>query len=135
MYFLLILFFGSLAGITLMIGKKIILLRNGQLLSAHREEFFFKAPPIKKWRKVTIQHTKKHGYSLLVTTIRLYFRSSNFLKNRYADMQNKIKKMRNKKGAGQNENIKEASSFLKMISEYKHKIQRIKEQVKEEENL
>lgn len=134
MYFLLILFFGSLSGIFFLIGKKLVMLKNGQLLEAHKEEFFLKTPPVEEWKEVTIKHTKKHGYSLLVMTIRLYFRSSNLLKNKYLEIKDKMKEKQNKRKKSTNDGEKKVNSFLKMVSEYKNKIRRIKEQVKKEEN-
>ena len=135
MYFLLILFFGSLAGITFMIGKKLIMLKNGQLLNVKRGKFFLKAPQVEEWKEITIKHTKKHGYSLLVTTIRLYFRSSNLLKSKYQEVKDKLKERQSKRKKTTHGGERGVNSFLKMISEYKNKIRRIKEQVKEEENL
>jgi hypothetical protein len=118
-----------------MIGKKLIMLKNGQLLNAERSEFFLKAPQVEEWKEITIKHTKKHGYSLLVMTIRLYFRSSNFLKSKYQEVKEKIKEKQSKREKTTSGGEKEINSFLKMVSEYKNKIRRIKEQVKEEENL
>ena len=133
MYFLLILFFTSLLGIIFMIGKKLVLLKNGQILS--REETFLKAPYLEEWKHLTVKNIKKHGYTGLVATIRLYVRSSNLLKNKYQEVKIRIKNVRKKSQNGGLSEKKEASKFLKMISEYKHKIREIKHKIHEEENL
>lgn len=134
-YFLLILFFGSLAGITFMIGRKFMLIQDGQILNLNKEDVFLKTQYIENLKHATIKNTKKHGYVLLVALIRIYFRSANFLKNKYHELKNKIKEVRQKRRNHLQEEKRGASSFLKMVSEYKNKIRKIKEQVKEEENL
>jgi hypothetical protein len=131
MYFLLTLFFGSLLGIIFMVGRKLVLLQNGQVL--HREEIVIGAPSLEKWKHLTITSVKKHGYTGLVATIRFYVRSTNFLKNKYQEVKTKVKSINGKKL--REEEKREVSGFLKMISEYKQKIRNIKDKVKEEENL
>jgi len=131
MYILLILFFGSLVGIAVMIGRKLALLQNGQITG--REETIFKVPSLEEWKYLTVKNAKKHGYAGLVATIRMYVLSVNFLKKKLEDLKIKVKNMRGRK-LNEEEN-REVSGFLKMISEYKQKIRDIKEKVKEEENL
>lgn len=133
MYFLIILFFGSLSGIVFMVGKKFLMLQGGQTLS--RREAFFEAPHLEEWKQTAIKNIKRHGYVGLVATIRTYFRFANFLKNKYQETKNKIKEIHIKRQRNMHPEKKEVSSFLKMVSEYKNKIRKIKERVKEEENL
>jgi hypothetical protein len=130
MYFLLILFFTSLLGIIIMVGRKLVLIKNGQAFSI--EEKFFKTQYLEECKDLTIKNIKKCSYKGLVATIRCYIRSSNFLKNKYEVVKIKIKNMRGKK-LNDNEK-KEVNKFLKMISEYKHKIREIKHKIREEEN-
>jgi len=132
MYFLLILFFTSLLGITIMIGRKLVLLRNGHIL--HKEETLFKAPFFEEWKHLTIKNIKKHGYAGLVATIRFYIQSSNLLKNKYQEAKIKIKNIRAKNLNSDSGEKREVSKFLKMISEYKHKIREIKHKIREEED-
>ena len=132
--FLLILFFGSLAGIVLMIGRKLALLKNGTL-TIRKEEIIFGVPPLEKVKNLTIAHTKKLGHASLVATLRMYVRASNFLKNRYEEMKTQIKSMSAIKNIdGIMSQKKEASGFLKMISDYKKKIREIKHKIHEEES-
>ena len=130
MYFLLILFFVSLFGIILMIGRKLVLLQNGVVF---QKETILKTPSLEEWKHLTITSIKKHGYTGLVATIRFYVRSTNFLKNKYQEVKTKVKSINGKKL--REEEQREVSGFLKMISEYKQKIRNIKDKVKEEENL
>jgi hypothetical protein len=129
MYFLLILFFGSLIGIIFMIGRKLAASNNGQApYITYTEDTRVQTPFLEEWKHLTVKNLKKHSYAALVVTIRYYVRSSNLLKN-------KIKNIRNKNTNGDTARKREASGFLKMISEYKHKIRKIKRKIKEEENL
>lgn len=132
MYFLLILFFGSLLSITFMIGRKLVVLKNGQT-TLNEEEIISGVPFFEEWKHSAAKNIKKHSYNGLVAIIRLYFRSANFLKSKYQDLKIKVKNLRGKKLNA--EEKREVSGFLKMISEYKQKIREIKHKIKEEENL
>ena len=90
MYILLILFFASFAGIVIMISKKLILLRNGQI---NTEGKLFEIPYIEEIKDITIKNIKKHSYAGLVTTIRMYVRSTNFLKKKYEELKTNIKNL------------------------------------------
>lgn len=132
MYFLLILFFGSLLGISFMIGRKLLMLQNGQVFD--RDETFLKTPYLEGLKHKTVKNIKKHGYTGLVTTIRFYIRSTNFVRKKYDEAKTAIKNIHQKKLNNGKEDKKETSKFLKIISEYKHKIRNIKHKIKEEEN-
>ncbi len=132
-YFLLILFFGSFLGIIFMIGKKLSLVRGGQILE--KEEALFEFPHWDNIREIVIKNTKKYGHAGLVEAIRFYVKITNFLKEKYAKMKIKLKNINTKKNSNGNEVEKvEVSSFLKMVSNYKQKIQEIKQTIHEEEN-
>lgn len=133
MYILLILFFGSLFGISFMIGRKLLMLQNGQVFD--RYETFLKAPYLEELKHKTVKNIKKHGYKGLVATIRFYIRSTNLIKNKYEETKIKIKNIHQKKSNNGAEDKQEISKFLKIISEYKHKIREIKHKVQEEEKL
>ena len=62
MYFLLILFFGSLLGITFMIGRKLLLLQNGQMTYKDSAETFLKAQYLEELKHVAIKNIKKQDY-------------------------------------------------------------------------
>ena len=129
-YFLLILFSISLLGIILMIGRKLVLLQNGVVF---QKETILRTPSLEEWKHLTITSVKKHGYIGLVAIIRFYVRGTSFLKNKYQEIKTKVKSLNGKKL--REEEKREVSGFLKMISEYKQKIRYIKDKVKEEENL
>ena len=128
-YFLLILFFGSLLGIIFMIGRKLVIIQGNSEIVNIKED-----PYLEEWKHATVKNIKKYSYLLLVAIIRTYVHSSNFIKLKYQELKIKIKEKfgKNKEDA---ETKKEASKFLKMISEYKHKIRKIRRQIKEEEKI
>ena|SRR3989344_5088642 len=131
MYILLILFFMSLLGIIIMIGRKLVLLQNGQTMS--QEKVLFEVPYIKEIKYIIIKNIRKYGHISLVTTLRFYIRSSNLLKNKYEKIKIKIKNVT--RNGLYNDSLEkvEVSKFLKMISDYKHKIREIKHKIHEEE--
>ena len=131
MYFLLILFFASLASITFMIGRKLALLEYEQ--SLNHEEILLELPYLKEIKHATIQNTKKHGYALLVMTVRFYVRFANFLKSKYEEIKIKIRNLSTENNV--NGEKKEISKFLKVIGDYKRKIRELKHKIKKEENL
>lgn len=131
MYFLLTLFFTSLFGIAFMIGRKLLLLQDGQIVQI--EHSIFEDPYLlEKLKHVTLKGAKKYSFALLVAIIRLYFRTSNWVKNKYKEITIKIKNIKGEK-AHELAEKKEVSKFLKMIGDYKYKIRELKEKIKEEE--
>lgn len=109
------------------------MLQNGQVLD--RDEIFLKAPYLEELKHKIVKNIKKHGYIGLVTTIRFYIKSTNFVKNKYDEARTAIKNIHPKKSNNEKEDKQEISKFLKIISEYKHKIREIKHKIKEEEKL
>jgi hypothetical protein len=134
MYLLLILFFGSLLGIIFMIGRKLVLLQNVEVVHHYDAEEIFK-DSLEDLKHASIKHFKRYSYRGLVATVRLYVHFTNFLKNLYEATKFKIAEMWEKKAKKNGVEKREVSGFLKMISDYKHKIRKIRRQIKEEENL
>lgn len=137
MYFLLILFFGSLIGITFMIGRKLLLIQSGQISYKDNTETFLKAQYLEELKHSAIKTIKKHRYTGLVTIVRIYVISSSFIKDKYEKVKIKIINIFHKK-TNSNNTIKEkreVPKFLKIITEYKNKIREIRHKIKEEENL
>ncbi len=131
MIFILILFFASLIAITSMIGWKLFKLQSGQVV--RKEEIVLETPVLEEFKKTSIKKIKVLGHKSLVETIRFYFRFVNLLKNKYQEIKMKVKNIRLR---DHRETEKpEISKFLKVVSEYKQKIRKIKDRVKEEESL
>ncbi len=133
MYFLLILFFGSLIAISIMLGRKVSLMRSGQLVQ--HERYASELSHLDEWKHISLKNLQKYSYAGLVGTIRIYVRSVNFLKNKKEDLKTKLKERRERKLQAKGVKEVKPNNFLKMISEYKHKVGKIKHQIKEEENL
>ena len=115
-----------------MIGRKLVLLSNGQ--ASHHGETFFKTEHLEELKRRTIKNAKHHGYRGLVATIRFYVKSSNLVVNKYQEIKIKIIEKKSRLSGNRPER-QEVSKFLKMISEYKHKIREIKHKIKEEEDI
>jgi len=115
-----------------MIGRKLVLLKNGQVLS--KGEILFEIPNLEKVRHFTVKNAKKYGHMSLIMMLRFYIRSTNFLKNKYEKTKIKIKNINIKNHPnGESTEKVEASKFLKMISDYKYKIRELKNKIHEEE--
>ncbi len=131
MHIIIILFFLSLLGIIVMIGKKIVLLRNNKLTTENN--FSIQIPNLQEIGHLTVKNSRKYGYILLVKSVRSYVLSVNFLKNKYLEIKKSTKKYIPNKKLKSIE--KKDSKFLKVISDYKHKIKRIKDKIEEEEGI
>jgi hypothetical protein len=132
---ILTLFFLSLSGIIYMIGSKLILLQNGEVVI--QEHIPIKVPDLQEFKYIVTKNSKKYGFILLVIILRASIKSSYFLKKKYKEIKYiaiiKIKKILTGKKHGIQEH--EVSSFLKKVSDYKSKVNKIKNQIKEEEGI
>lgn len=110
-----------------MIGRKLVMVQNGDVIS--REAISFEPSYLEELKNVFLENTKKYSYVGLVLIIRLYVRFTNFLKSRYQEIKNSFLKndIEGEK--------KEISKFLKIISDYKQRIRRIKHKIREEEKI
>ena len=122
-----------------MIGRKLLLINNieEEYHAHHVDEIFIsKILDFKKIKYLTIQNLKKTEHILIWITIRTYLISKNFINKKKKDIAEKIK---NKLNKNRNENIleekKEVSKYIKIISEYRQKIRKIKHKIKEEEGI
>jgi hypothetical protein len=132
----LILFFLSLSGIIVMIGRKLVLVKNSPAIEIQHAHPF--VPDLQKIKHLTFKNSKKLGYIALFITLRFFIKSSNFIKTKsiflIKELRNKFRK--NKKNlTNELTEKKEVSKYLKMISEYRHKIREIKHKIKEEEGI
>lgn len=129
MNWLVLIFFISLGAMATMLKRKIVLLGNGHVNAKEKE---LELPYVVEVKNIFLKKTRQFGYVGVVTIIRLYFKSFNFLKAKYAVLKNKVNslgKTELKNGNGQ----KELNGFLKVVSDYKEKIKKIKHRIKEEE--
>ncbi|MFZ2205180.1 MAG: hypothetical protein WAV23_01150 [Minisyncoccia bacterium] len=131
MQIVLILFFVSLAGIALMIGRKLIIPKDE--LVEPLNDFFFEIPDSKDVRIIAVKNLKRYGFIALVITIRLYVRTLNLIKDKGNKLYNKAHKIITRNKFEKSNGHKEVSKFLRKVSEYKQKISKIKHQIVEEE--
>ena len=104
MYLLLISFFLSLLGIIFMVGRKLVLLKNGNITTTEENETEFLN--LKELKQVTFQNIRKYEHMVLVTVLRFYIRSINFLKVAYEKIETKIKNIRRKRQKDSSEKSK-----------------------------
>ena len=136
MYFFLILFFISLCGIILMIGRKMMFVNFKEV--THLGKFKLEPISLNEIKIVTIKKAKKYGYIILIITLRASIKTSHFVKSNYGKAKTKIKsRINNSKLIHRNKEHKEkeVSHFLKMISDYKRRVKYIKHKIREEEGL
>lgn len=131
MNLLLILFFISLAGIIFMIGRKLILLQTEPVPTG--SNFLFEIPDSKDVKHIAAKNIKKYGFILLVITIRSYVKTLNYTKKKSNELYDKAHKIITRNKIETNNGNREVSKFLKKVSEYKQKINKIKHQIVEEE--
>lgn len=119
-----------------MIGNKLILLQNGEIVK--NEHIPIKVPDLQEFKHLTIKNTRKYGFILLVIILRTTIKTSYFLKKKYNEkkeiLKEKIEKMLEGK-KHENQEPHDVSLFLKKISDYKKKVNKIKKKIKEEEGI
>ena len=131
-YFILILFFSSLISIIFMIGRKLVLIKNGRYEIV--DEASFEIPYIKEVKDLTFAGIKKYEHLSLVFIVKSYFQFLSFLKKKYADIKIGVKNIHIKKYPnGELIEKIESSKVVKFVSDYKHRIKEIVHKVKEEE--
>ncbi len=133
MYLPLILFFTSLVGIIVIIGHKLVLLRNGQVVRVQHSHPF--VADLEKIKVLTIKNSKRAGYVVVFVTLRFFIKSSNSIKTISKELKNKIKSKFNKNTTIEQIEKKGVSNYLKVISEYRQRIKRIKHIIKKEEGI
>ena len=119
-----------------MLGRKLALVRNGQTAESHHSSFF--VPDLQKIKNLTLKGTKRAGYILIFWTLKFSIKSSSFSKKKWKELSKKVKAKFKKNKDILTEEIsekQEVSKFLKMISDYKHKVRKIKHQIEEEEGI
>lgn len=137
-YLPLIFFFISLIGIIVMIGYKLVLIKNGQINETIKIEHLHPfVPEIQKIKKLTFKNLKKIGYIIIFIILRFFIKFSNLIKTKSIifinKLKNKIKK--NKNILSETTEKKEVSKYLKTIGEYRQKIRKMKYIIKKEEGI
>jgi len=126
------LFFISFVAIVVMFNKKLSLMQNIKMDIIEKEQIPLEIPYVIEIKHLTIRKVKRYGYVGLVIVIRLYFRSVNLWKRNYSKLKTKIENW-HKNDIMNNSEKQEVNRFLRIISDYKHKIRKIKHDIKEEE--
>jgi hypothetical protein len=120
-----------------MLKRKLAFIASGHstVRTEHPHPF---VPDLQKIKHATKKSVKKVGYVSLFLTLRFFILSSNFLKTKSKIL---IKELKNKFRKNKHNYIdeiteqKEVSKYLRVISEYKNKIRKMKDAIKEEEGI
>lgn len=88
---------------------------------------------VEKLKDLIYHHSRKAGYKALVSAIRLHVKSSKVAKQKYSELKMTVKNKLMKEPGEFANGSSEASGFIKMISDYKRKVRRIKRKIHEEE--
>jgi hypothetical protein len=119
-----------------MIWREMMLIKNGQVVAVEHSHPF--VPEVQKIKNLTFEGIKKFGYVIVFLTLKSFMKSSNFIKNKSKSI---IKEVQDRLSKNKNINFneltekKEISKYLKIISEYRQKIRKIKHRIKEEEGI
>lgn len=132
MNILIFLFIISFFAITIIFNRKLSLVQNKDTSILEKEQIILEIPYVVEIKHITTRKIKKYGYVTLVTIIRLYFRSINLLKLKYTKVKTKISNL-HKHDIENGIANKEVNKFLRVVSDYKHKIRKIKHSIKKEE--
>jgi hypothetical protein len=133
---ILILFFISLAGIMAMIGRKMVVLsgREAEMTQHLSGDDVPVIPFFEDMKNAAGKNAKKYGYIGLVLTLRTYFKSTNFIKKKAVEAKDKVKSIGEKsKIINTVKERGEASKFLELVTDYKHKLRKIKKEIQDEE--
>lgn len=137
MYISLILFFIALISIVALVARKILAMEKLENLRKKNIELEFDVPELHEVKEFLNTRTKKYGYLALVSILRAYVVGTKVTKNTakivYKKGEQKIKKILGNKNKTNKE--KEASGFIKTMTEYKKKVSRITNRIKKEEGL
>lgn len=101
-----------------------------------RDDVHLGLPDFNKIKRLTRRGLRRYGFIALVIVIKIYVKISLFSKQKFESAKSGIIKMlRKNKRLGLEESFekREVSGFLKMVSEYKHKVRSIKHKIIEEE--
>lgn len=138
MYLPLFIFLISIGSIGLLFFRKFKVL--GPAIGAHRKidhtEFFFDVPELEDIKVIVVKQMKRYGYLTLVTTLRIYVRGGKLANTLARTIARKamtlndkyLSKKKETKGA-------QTSIFLRTIGEYKRKIKKLKDRIKQEEGI
>lgn len=126
------LFLVSLLGIVYMIGRKLVLVRNGQIILRDHEDAF--VPDVHKIRNFASMSMRQALYISTFLVLKLYVKTLNLFKKGYDLLKSLILyiiKTSHEKGIVSK---RETNKVLKAIADYKKKISIMKNRIHEGEN-
>lgn len=111
-----------------------LVLKNTQFSVPADFDFMVEVPDLAEVKTILHKKSRRYGYIALVVTIRAYVLTSHALKQKSETLWQLIKRKLAKRNK-EKTHVEAENKFLTRISEYKNRIRRIKEKIKEEEGL
>jgi hypothetical protein len=121
-----------------MLGRKMFLLKKAGFPKEPAEKFIVRAVNWDEVKNTISRNLKKYGQIIIFVSLRIYILSVHNLKQHYFRLAEKIKKIirQNFQRADKDPLEKqEVSKFLKVVSEYRQKIKKMKRRIKAEEGI
>jgi hypothetical protein len=118
-----------------LLGYKIIRVRNGETLTEEHHDIHSFIPEhvnLGEARKAVVKYGKQYGHETILSAIRMWFRTFYFVKKQKEIIVPKIKSMIPKKHR-EAQRPAVVSEFLQNVTEYKGKLKKISDRIKEEE--
>jgi hypothetical protein len=115
-----------------MMWRRLTLIRAGLIVVDENLPHPF-VPHMHKIKHFSFRSLKRFVDITIIITLRFYVRFVNFVKNQYSKLRIKIMSMSQENPDGNGLLKKEANKVLKVLSEYKNKISRMKKNIYEEE--
>ncbi len=128
MYTLLTLFFISLSCIILMLGRKVMLVREGYIVVEESIPHPF-IPDINKVKYLTFKGLKKLLYTVTFLVIQAYVKAINFTKKVWNTVKIRFQEMTRENHIDNLSSGKESNKFLRVITDYKKKITVMKNRI------
>src|SRR3989344_256060 len=130
MTYLIFIFFISIILIASMIYYKVWQIRIGKTLI---QRYNFADINLDMIEKKVVNSAKKFTRLLILTILKIWFKVLDQINKKIQEFQPKIKKLLNKNGYKIIRNTNTASSFIRIIKEYKIKIRRVRKEVENKE--
>lgn len=132
MYTLLTLFFISLSAIILMLGRKVMLVREGYIVVEESIPHPF-IPDVNRVKYLTFKSLKRLLYAFTFLVLQAYVKGANFLKRVWGIIKIRIADMTRENHMDHLSSQRETNKFLRVITEYKKKIAVMKSRIDADE--
>lgn len=117
-----------------MISRKLFSNNKNEIEQIERTPLF-ETHNLQEIKQLIINNSRIFGHKSLLFILRIYIISSNFIKQKKNLLISKIKAKLNKNKIEGEETNTDPSKFIKIVSEYKHKVRKMTHRIKKEEGI